>query len=393
MNPNENAISDINAPALLDEIANFLRRYLVCDDHQLTILALWVVHTWCFRVFHTIPYLDIRSPEPQSGKTLCLKLLHLLCAKPVFAHGADPKTLIARLITGRTFPELLTEDGKIVQTEPFTIFLDDCHHTFGSSERQQLVALLTSGTSATSCFAYGDADYYTFSPKVFAGNSPLPRSLAARCIPILLRRRMPSERADRFNPFTPHDSMSDLTESISRWANSNLSGMKNLRENSPVDAPVSLTPRQQECAEPLIIIADCVGGFWPEKARAAIACIFGATEASDSVEVLRDIRHLFLEKKNPPYLLSRDLLAGLRELEYRPWSAWPKNAGRRLGGLLAPFKINSRRIKVNGDTFWGYYYENFEDVWQRYLPSITAESATCTPSATNPPPDNSLSTQ
>ena len=392
MNPNENASSDINAPALLDEIASFLRRYLVCDEHQITVLALWVVHTWCFRVFHTIPYLEIRSSEPESGKTLCLKLLHMLCAEPVFAHGADPKTLIARLITGRTFPEL-TKDGMILQTKPFTIFLDDCHHTFGSSERQQLVALLTSGTAATSCFAYGDADYYTFSPKAFAGNSPLPRSLAARCIPILLRRRMPSEKADRFNPFTRHDSMSHLTESISRWANANLRGMKNVRENSPVDAPVSLTPHQQDCAAPLIHIADLIGGVWPEKARAAIAWIFGATEASDSVEVLRDIRQLFLEKKDPPYLLSRDLLAGLRELEYRPWSAWPKNAGRRLGKLLGPLQIKSQDIGVDGKGLKGYYMESFQDAWDRYLPHIAVQSAMETTSAMNPRCDNPLSSQ
>ncbi|HXB22890.1 MAG TPA: hypothetical protein VNV88_15995 [Candidatus Solibacter sp.] len=56
------------AQKMLNEIVSFLRRYLVCDDHQLTLLALWSLHTWCYSCFPTTPYLDVHSPEPQSGR-------------------------------------------------------------------------------------------------------------------------------------------------------------------------------------------------------------------------------------------------------------------------------------------------------------------------------------
>jgi hypothetical protein len=77
------------APKMLNEVVSFLRRYLVCDDYQLTLLALWRLHTWCYNCFPATPYLDVRSPEPQSGKSLCLKLLLELSASPAFARGAD----------------------------------------------------------------------------------------------------------------------------------------------------------------------------------------------------------------------------------------------------------------------------------------------------------------
>jgi len=32
----------------LDSLSTHIRRYLVCDKHQLTILALWTLYTWCF---------------------------------------------------------------------------------------------------------------------------------------------------------------------------------------------------------------------------------------------------------------------------------------------------------------------------------------------------------
>ena len=54
---------------MLDSMVSLLRQYLVCDDHQLTVLALWCVHTWCFPCFSTAAYLNVRCPGPQSGKT------------------------------------------------------------------------------------------------------------------------------------------------------------------------------------------------------------------------------------------------------------------------------------------------------------------------------------
>ncbi|HEY6971826.1 MAG TPA: DUF3631 domain-containing protein [Candidatus Angelobacter sp.] len=393
MNTENNAVP--HGPALLDQIVSFLRQYLVCDDHQLTVLALWIAHTWRFGSFRVHPYLDIHSPEPQSGKTLCLRLLDLLCREPAFCTGADSKTIMQYLSAGRdadTLRQMITEK-KSFEDQACTLLFDDCHHAFRSSERQTLLAMLNSGWDFDSQYSGADGAYWLFGPRAFAGSAPLPRSLASRCIPILLRRKRLSDLVSRLTLRDEPPVAADLTSQLRQWAESLSDAQLAAAEETPPDLPLHLTPHEQANAEPLIHVADWFGGVWPEKARAAIAFVFDAAEPTSAVQVLRDIRQLFREKNDPPYLLSRDLLAGLRELEYRPWSAWPRNAGRRLGGLLAPFNIKSRRIKVNGDTFWGYYFEDFQDAWQRYLPPITVESATCTLSATNPPPGNSLPAQ
>src|SRR5215831_5967785 len=90
----------INGAELLDSIARFLRQYLVCDDYQFTLLALWIVHTWCFRQFSTAAYLYIHSTE-QSAKTLCLKLLAALCDSPWLATGAHWRSIIENLTLKR----------------------------------------------------------------------------------------------------------------------------------------------------------------------------------------------------------------------------------------------------------------------------------------------------
>src|SRR5215469_1355436 len=87
---------------MLASIVSFLRKHLVCDDQQLTVLALWVAQTWCFDAFPSTAYLDVRSPESQSGKSLLLDLLELLCAEPKRINGGSPKTLFGKLGTPPT---------------------------------------------------------------------------------------------------------------------------------------------------------------------------------------------------------------------------------------------------------------------------------------------------
>ncbi len=64
---------------ILEDISALIRQYLFCSEDQLTVLTLWVVHTYGFEYFPVTPYLNIFSPENQSGKTVCMQLLHLLC--------------------------------------------------------------------------------------------------------------------------------------------------------------------------------------------------------------------------------------------------------------------------------------------------------------------------
>ncbi|HEY6968023.1 MAG TPA: hypothetical protein VJA94_02375, partial [Candidatus Angelobacter sp.] len=110
---------------MMDSLVSFLRKYLACDEHQLTILAFWIVLTRCFQHFPTAPYLHIRSPEPESGKSLCLRLLNLLCDWPWMAAGSTPATVIDQLLEGRSMGEVRDHNGTLFYPPPFTILLDD----------------------------------------------------------------------------------------------------------------------------------------------------------------------------------------------------------------------------------------------------------------------------
>src|SRR5215208_8178163 len=63
---------------VLDTTHDFLRRFLVMSDDGLRVLSLWVFHTWAFEASETTPYLSIRSPERESGKTRVIEVVSLL---------------------------------------------------------------------------------------------------------------------------------------------------------------------------------------------------------------------------------------------------------------------------------------------------------------------------
>ena len=370
----------IDLQQLMDSIVVFLRKYLICDDYQLTILALWITHTWCFEQFSSVAYLDVRSPQPESGKTRCLDLLGVLCQSPWRGRGPTPATVMQTLLKDCSLASL----ERNLSAPSQTILLDDSHHVFGPSERQQLVAMLNSGVRRDSWYILGETSYTLFGPKAFAGNTPLPRSLAARCIPIVLKRKRPSDVLDRFDFLSAVEEADAIIEQLQLLAKDHQWILEKMIERPPKLPPV-LTAHEQDCAEPLLYIADAIGGPWPERASNAIIACSRLNDCSPSVQILADIRTSFLMNNNPEHLLTRDLLHMLRIMEHRPWAAWTTNssAACKLGHLLKPFGISSsKRTKGEEKGTMGYRFKDFEDVWERYLrhspisePTIAADTS------------------
>src|SRR5262249_21620411 len=255
----------LNPLEMLDSIAKFLRQHLICDEHQLTILTLWIVHTWCFRNFPTAAYLHIRGVDSQSAKTLGLKLLAALCDSPWLAAGSHWRSIMDNLL----IPARRIVPGKpLVGVPPHTILLDDCHHTFASAERQPVLALLNSGSQADCSYVDGLHRFSVFGPKAFAGNAPLPKSLAARCIPIVLRRKKPSDQIPRFHPSAP--TIAPLAQPPASWPAANSAALAKAANQVPQRLPAGLSAREQDCAEPLLHIANLIGGAWPDRLRGAL---------------------------------------------------------------------------------------------------------------------------
>jgi hypothetical protein len=140
--------------------------------------------------------------------------------------------------------------------------------------------------------------------------------------------------------------------------------------------PPGVTDRPADVWEPLMAVAEGVGGSWPS--RAAEACLYfvagraGAAEPSLSLLLLADLRRVFLEAGNPDALATAPLLAGLLALEESPWRDLrgkpldPSGLARRLRG----YEIRSTNLRVGATVAKGYRQVDLADAWMRYLPPV-----------------------
>jgi hypothetical protein len=258
------------------------------------------------------------------------------------------------------------------------ILLDDYHHTFSSGERQRLLAMLTCGSTTDSrvlCRLSGrrSVELGFFVPKAFAGNDDLPRSLASRCIPILLQRKRPSDPVRRLTDGYAEFAAKPLTRWMDQWSEEAWNGMETEEYvDEALPSIPGLTPRQQDCAEPLLRLAALIGGDWPDRASIALSDLFHQVPAGDQLQLLADIRDVFALFDNPQYLQSKYLITVLATMENRPWAGWTTRQGKLLAQRLRRFKISSHTLRSDGSTpiFKGYRIRDFQDPWERYLPWI-----------------------
>ena len=333
---------------------------------QLLVVVLWIAHTHVVGAADVTPYLAITSPEKRSGKTRLLEALAVLVANP--------------WMTGRVTASVLIR--KIDKEQP-TLLLDESDAAFGGDKEysEVLRGVLNSGHRregrASCCVGQGAnmsyQDFSTFSPKAIAGIGKLPDTVADRAIPIRLKRKSPSEGVERFRLREVEGEATALREMLAAWCERIVD---NLRDARP-DLPSELTDRQQDGAEPLLVIADAAGGEWPEAARQALIEVCTSAQASDesvSVMLLRDIRAIFDDRK-VDRLSSATLVSELTEIETSPWVEWKNGkplTARGLAKLLRPFEIDPNSVRLGDKTPKGYLRSDFEDAFQRYLSATSA---------------------
>jgi hypothetical protein len=142
------------------------------------------------------------------------------------------------------------------------------------------------------------------------------------------------------------------------------------------DMPDGIEDRDADVWEPLLAVADAVGGDWPRRARSAAVALVAASkevEPSLGIRLLADIRQVFDADTIP----TKVFLQKLHAIDEAPWhdlKGKPLDE-RGLAHRLRQFGVKSKNIRVSETVVKGYEKADFEDVWLRYLPP-PAKSAT-----------------
>lgn len=348
----------VRGAGLASMISDYLGTFMSMSEHQRTACAVWVLHTHCIDAAYYTPYLNIQSPQRQSGKTTLFDILKLFALNPL-----DSAHLTAAGLR-RAFDE-----------KPVTLFWDEADNIFKKKDEDtgELKAVLNAGFKRGSqvhvMVKKGQQDwslkpFKVFSAKVICGIGELPDVLASRSIPIKLERKSRQESKKRFEEGREAEYGAFVSQSIANWAKL---AVAELKEMDP-DSPEFLDGRQSDVWRPLFAIGDLIG--WGDRIRdAAVTLHARGTVLSREATLLRDIRDAFsaIDRES---MFSQDLADRLNDMETSPWGTYRYGKGiqaHEIAAILDGFGVAPAPIRIGETQRRGYKKDQFIELWERYL--------------------------
>jgi len=351
----------VDGKLLLDALVQVLRRFVVLPLWGAETLALWILHTFAFKLRDVSTYIGIESPEKRCGKTTLLTVLNELANRAVPAANISPPAFF-RVIEDLC-PTLLIDEGDtflngndqlrgilnagykkktgfvwraINQRE--TSSISDNEPSIHQSINPAPTAL--DARRSTLDTPLQVQRFSCWCPKVIATIGLLPDTLADRCIVIRMQRKTRHEQCERLRKLDAEP----LKQQCARFV---LDHVDKIAVAQP-DLPAGLSDRAADIWEPLVVLADLAGGDWPQKARqAAVSLSATAHESNPIGTLLTDIFLVFIitgQKR----MFTKTLIEGLvaRSAD-RPWADLCKGKEINaywLGHQLRPYGIKPRTI-------------------------------------------------
>jgi Protein of unknown function (DUF3631) len=357
------------------EIDRLLARFISYPSEQCrTAHVFWILHTHLLQHFEFTPRLAFLSPEPASGKTRALEITERLVPNPVCAVNMSPAYLFRKVGSG---------------DETVTILFDEIDTVFGpkAKENEEIRGLLNAGhhrgAVAGRCVVKGKnietEELPAFAPVALAGIGWLPDTILTRCIVVRMQRRAAGEIVEPYRRRIHDADTNRVRGLVEVWA-----GTVWPDGITWPELPAGIQDRDADVWEPLIAIADAVGGEWPAKVREAAVTLVTAgkdREPSLGIRLLTDLHQVF---DGHDQMFTTTILEELHDSDEAPWAdirGKPLN-DRGLAHRLNQYGIKSKTIRL-GTTAKGYVRADFLEAWSRYLPPSADRSVTSVTKVTN----------
>ena len=350
----------VDGAALLDGIAGAIGRHVIMAEHSRDACALWAAHTFLLDHGMITPRLAITSPTKGCGKTTLLDVVGCLVLRPLPAANVSASAIF-RVVEGFR-PTLLIDEA-----DSFLKDNEELRGVLNSGHRR--------GGGVLRTVAVGDTfevhSFSTYAACAIGLIGVLPGTLADRSVTIALTRRKPNEPVDPFR-LDRVDRLVVLTRKLVRWTKDNAEAIG----AAEPEMPAGLYNRAADNWRPLLSVATVAGGDW--LARGHKAALAGAGADVDEMSrlelLLGDARDVFDElASDKDRVSSAHLIEKLCEIVPRPWGEYGKSGKpltqNKLARLLKPLAIVPQKVRIGTETPNGYYRSQFEEVWERFLPS------------------------
>ncbi len=348
----------IDPAALLNEVSETIRRYIVLDVEQADAMALWAAFTWFIDAVKVAPLAIITAPEMACGKSQLLDLMAKIVMRPLSSNNMKTATLFR--IAEKWHPSLMLDEVDLMlKSDDEIINLVNAGHHRGASQVWRLV-----GDN------HEPKSFDVWGAKCFAGialEKILPSSTMSRAIVIRLRRKMAHESVSSLR----HASLDIFDTLAAKMARFSDDYRDKVRTARPL-LPSTLNDRAQDNWEALIAIAECAGHEWIDRAWTAALALSGDSNAqSVSNELLADIQTVF-EHKRLEKISTVDLLQALCEDEETAWCTYNRGnplTPRQLATRLKEYGISSKnmRLEKHCNPQKGFELSHFQEAFARYL--------------------------
>ena len=355
--------------ALIQELRNYFERYLIIRDRRVYLLfATWTIGTYVYRVFRVYPYLSLRSPTKECGKSRTEDLLSVVCFN---ATSRETSPTEATLFRGPS------KNGG-------TVLLDEVEGLRNDRDRfGNLLSILNSGFerggSVTRLEKRGekfiDLSYPTYCPRVLAGINRLANTLEGRSITIFMERKLRSEKIERFSRARIFDAMQPTRDKLYFWALTHAADLAQVYDAiDGFSVMEDLGDRERDLWESLAsitLLCDSENG--KEKPLTDELCqlayhlsnIRSETDTASVMQVL-DTLEKILAGRHEMKITPTELLKRFKE---EPYFDYLKSA-KALAALLAPLGMitNKSRDRETGKVIRAYKIKTaaIEDWKKRY---------------------------
>lgn len=342
----------VNGSAMIENMLAVFSRHLIMSMDAKVVLAMWVIFTHVFTVARVAPILALLSPVRRCGKTTVIQILASLVSRPY------PSSNVTAAVLFRT----------VDMWQP-TMLLDEVD-TYLTNSDHALTGIINSGHTRATAFVTRiekskPVRFNTHCPKMLAAIGGIPETISDRSVIIRAHRKRPDEHVEKFPPRS-NGLILALRAQVGRWAKDNISHIA-AAQPAPLD---SGNDRTDDNFEILLAIAQCIGGDWPARVKAAALALAARHDEvrAGGIELLRDIKMAFASAGRSR-LRTIDLIAGICDDAEKPWFTYSKGkpiTPREIAALLTAFEIQSKNLRYGEVVSKGYELSDFEDAFARY---------------------------
>lgn len=363
----EEELRDIGFAWMLDELYEFIGRYVDVTDEQRTAMVLYAAATHIIDLCATFPRLLFASEREESGKTLAMQVLVALCSWSINATGTG-YDLKSALAAAHEEPEKPTPT--VYRDEVSTIFGRD---GYGGSRSNPLAEILREGYKRGATMGRSrrgvSERFNIFVPVVMTGlRTAIPRDIRSRTIVITMEPGRPRQYFDvRDAERSAHQNGEALRAAVRSLAED----IKAFRVRT-LGIP-GLYGRKAEVWEALFAIAYCLGGpRWLAKGVSAFRAL--SLSETDQPVLTERQRTLKAAAELAPTLHIGGFVPGralgdeLRRLDDPFFAGRSENGASKLVSEAMGAINTVQRPLPSGDRARGYYLEDILRAWENARP-------------------------